>query len=250
MIRSRYRLMMVAPLLALLPAALLAADSPDTLALRAQTAYFAGDIAELERVATTATGWAKSTDPRELYALGFIQFRLLQRSIYAQREAAAERAGEGCIAALDAVLKRNPKLAEAHALKSACYGYLANLGGMGAIRNGSRSGKSMEAALALEPRNPRVLLVEGFGVYFRPKFVGGDRGKGCARFREAVAVFEAAGAAGSPSAVGIDWGAPDAHFWAGRCARDAGDADGARRAFERALAIEPGFAAARRALGR
>lgn len=251
MIYSRHlNYAVIALLVMLFPAALLSAESPNSLALRAQAAYFAADAAELDRVATAAAGWATSTNPRELYALGFIQFRLLQRSIYAGRESVAERAGESCLAALDAALKRDPKLAEAHALKSACYGYLANLGGMGAIRNGSRSGKSIEAALALEPRNPRVLLVEGFGVYFRPKFVGGDKGKGCARFRESAAVFDAAGAAGVPSAIGIDWGAPDAHFWAGRCARDAGDTEGARRSFERALALEPDFVAARRALGR
>ena len=52
------------------------------------------------------------------------------------------------------------------------------------------------------------------------------------------------------SVIGIDWGAPDAHYWAGRCARDAGDAAGAQREFERALALRADFAAARRALGR
>ena len=121
---------------------------------------------------------------------------------------------------------------------------------MGAIRNGSRSGKSMAAALALDARSPRILLVDGFGVYFRPKFVGGDKAKGCARFREAAAGFDAAGAAGLPGQGGIDWGAAEAHYWAGRCARDAGDAANARKFFERALAIAPDFLAASKALGR
>jgi hypothetical protein len=121
---------------------------------------------------------------------------------------------------------------------------------MGAIRNGSRSGKSVEAAAALEPRNPRVLLVEGFGVYFRPKFVGGDKAKGCDKFRAAAAAFDAAGSAAGASAAGIDWGAAESHYWVGRCAADADQGAVATREFERALALAPNFAAAKRALGR
>ncbi len=94
--------------------------------------------------------------------------------------------GGACVGTLDALLGREPKSAEALALQSSCYGYLAGLGGMGAIRNGSRSGKAVEAAVALEAGNPRVILADGFGVYHRPKFVGGDKAKGCARFREAA----------------------------------------------------------------
>lgn len=227
----------------------LAQDIPST-AGRAQSAFFAGNATELSRLASTTSAWAKSQNPKELYAHAYIQFRALQLAIATKREDDAERAGDACNAALDAALKRDPRFAEAHALQSACYGYLANLGGMGAIRNGSRSGKSIEAALAIDARNPRILLVDGFGVYFRPKFVGGDKGKGCARFKEAATGFDAAGSGGVPSVGGIDWGAAESHYWSGRCARDAGDSTGARRHFERALALAPDFAAATKALGR
>lgn len=109
----------------------------------------------------------------------------------------------------------------------------------------------MEAALALDAKSPRILLVDGFGVYFRPKFVGGDQGKGCVRFREAAAGFDAAPAnGGGATAEVIEWGAAEAHYWAGRCARDAGDQATARKHFERAVAIAADFAAARKALGR
>lgn len=227
-----------------------AAEDIATLAARAQTAYFAGDAAELGRLATATAPWAKSANPRELYAHAYVEFRVLQLAIGAKREKDAEKAGDACIDALGEAVKRDPKFAEAHALQSACYGYLANLGGMGAIRNGSRSGKSMEAALALDAKSPRILLVDGFGVYFRPKFVGGDKAKGCARFREAAAGFDVGNGAVNGGTGGIAWGAPEAHYWAGRCARDAGDAATARKYFERALALAPDFVAARKALGR
>ena len=226
-----------------------AAEDVPAVAARAQSAYFAANAAELAKLAAATAPWAKSSNPRELYAHAYVQFRALQLAIGGKREDDAEKAGDACIAALDAAIKRDPKFAEAFALQSACYGYLANLGGMGAIRNGSRSGKSMEAALAIDAKSPRILLVDGFGVYFRPKFVGGDKGKGCVRFRDAAAGFEAA-APGNGGAGGIDWGAPEAQYWAGRCARDAGDAAAARKYFERALVLAPDFIAARKALGR
>lgn len=216
-------------------------------AAAAQAAYFSGNAAELERLATSTAAWAKSSSAREQYTYAYVQFRALQVAIGAKRKDVASKAGDACVDTVDAIVKREPKFAEAFALQSACYGYMTNLGGMAAIRNGSKSGKSIEAALALEPRNPRILLVDGFGVYFRPKFVGGDKAKGCARFREAAAGFEAAAGA---SSAGIDWGVAESHYWVGRCAQDAGDASGARREFERAVAIAPDFQAAKRALTR
>lgn len=228
-----------------------AAEDIASVAARAQSAYFKGDAAELARLAGATAAWERSANPRENYAYAYVQFRALQLAIGAKREKDANKAGDACIAATDAAVKRNPKFADAFALQSACYGYLANLGGLGAIRNGSRSGKSMEAALALDAKSPRILLVDGFGVYFRPKFVGGDQGKGCVRFREAAAGFDAAPAnGGGATAAVIEWGAAEAHYWAGRCARDAGDQATARKHFERAVAIAADFAAARKALGR
>jgi hypothetical protein len=189
-------------------------------------------------------------DPQ--YASAYKQFRLLQDAVLAKRDSDAKRAGDACVSTLDALIQRQPRSFEALALQSACYGYLANLGGMAAIRNGSRSGKSIEAALALAPKNPRVILVDGFGLYFRPKFVGGDKGKGCARIREAAQAFDSNNSNGVASASGsaLDWGAAEAHYWSGRCARDAGDTTTARAEFEKALALDPNLTVAKKALGR
>jgi len=174
----------------------------------------------------------------------------LQEAVLTKRDGDAKRAGDACVTTLDALIQRQPRSFEALALQSACYGYLANLGGMAAIRNGSRSGKSIEAALALAPKNPRVILVDGFGLYFRPKFVGGDKGKGCARIREATKTFDSLNPSGAASASALDWGAAEAHYWSGRCARDAGDAAMARAEFEKALVLDPNLAVAKKALGR
>ena len=49
---------------------------------------------------------------------------------------------------------------------------------------------------------------------------------------------------------GIRWGAPEAHFWVGRCKRQEGDREAEQQFFERALQLAPGYVAAQRALGR
>jgi tetratricopeptide (TPR) repeat protein len=223
-----------------------AADDPATVGAQARAAYFSGNAAELARLVAATAAWDSSTNPAELYARAFVQFRALQLAVTAKNDALAKKSGESCVSLLDAAVKRDPRFAEAFALQSACYGYLANLGGFGAIRNGSRSGKSIEAALLLDGKSPRTTLIEGLGLYFRPKFVGGDTAKGCERFREAAAAFDAG--AGQNGPAGIPWGHAEAHFWVGRCAEQAGDAAGARRSYERALQLAPQFAAAKRRL--
>lgn len=223
------------------------AEQPGAVAAQAQAAYFTNDVAALNKLAADTAAWAKAADNASVYAHAYVQFRALQLAVTSKRNRDAQRAGDACNAALDLALKRDAKFAEGHALQSACYGYLANLGGMAAIRNGSRSGKSIEAALALAPKNPRVLLIDGFGVYFRPKFVGGDPALGCRRFREAAAAFAATAPAIEPNSL-FGWGAAEAHYWSGRCAKDSGDQATALREFERALQIAPNFAIARRAL--
>ncbi len=223
-----------------------AAADPAQIGLEAHRAYLSGNAAEIARLVAATAAWDKSTNPVELYARGFVHFRALQLAVAAQNDSLAEKSGTACVAVLDAAVKRDPRFAEAFALQSACYGYLASLGGFGAIRNGSRSGKSIEAALLLDGKSPRVILVDGLGLYFRPKFVGGDPAQGCARFREAAAAFDAG--AGQNTPAGIPWGPPEAHYWVARCAEQAGDAAAARRGYERALQLAPEFAAARRRL--
>ena len=105
-----------------------------TVAARAQTAYFAGSAAELIKLSDSVGTWAKSANTREQYAYAFVQFRLLQLSVIAKRKDDASKSGDACVGTLDALLKREPKSAEGHALQSACFGYLANLGGFAAMQ--------------------------------------------------------------------------------------------------------------------
>lgn len=226
------------------------APTPAGVAAQAQAAFFAASAADIKKLSAGTEAWTKSSNPQELYARAYVQFRALQLAMVANNTDAAKTAGDSCVASLDTAIAKGFRTAEPYALQSACYGYMAGLGGFASIRNGSRSGKSIQAALALDARNPRVLLVDGFGLYYRPKFVGGDKLKGCEHIRAAAAAFDAQAPATAAQAGIANWGAPEAALWAGRCLLDSGDAAAARKAFEHAVALAPDFAAAKRRLAR
>jgi tetratricopeptide (TPR) repeat protein len=205
----------------------------------ATNTFLAGNGTALRALATTTTAWWQSTNRDEVYSAAFVQFRLAQLASSADDKAALKAAGERCVALANAAIKIDPNFTVGHAVLSACYGYLANLGGFAAIGNGRNSGKAMAAAMKLDALNPQAVLVDAVSLRFRPRIAGGDKQKAYLRAQEAAQLFAA-----SPA----DWGAAEAHYWVGRGAAEAGDSAKARAAYERALALAPEFAAARKAL--
>jgi hypothetical protein len=218
------------------------AATPSEAVAQATQAFLSGNGAAIQSLVLSTVPWESSKDADELYAAAYVQFRRAQSSAVANDKKALKSAGERCVAT--ATLAAGvAKSAEAFALQSACFGYLANLGGFAAISNGRKSGKAMEAALAIDARNPRVVLVDAISYTFRPRIAGGDKAKSYARAKESAALFEAARSKGASLA---QWGQAEAWYWVGRGAENSGDAAAARLAYERALAIEPAFVAARR----
>ncbi|MEZ5500897.1 MAG: hypothetical protein R3E77_15895 [Steroidobacteraceae bacterium] len=184
-------------------------------------AYFARDVAALARLQEQL----RSAPGTGEYARAFVAFRGLQLAVWQHDKSAATRWGSSCVEAAGRAGKTLP--AEALALESACYGYLASQGGLSAIRNGSRSGKRIEAAAGLAPTNPRVLLVDALALYFRPAFVGGDKVKARALVKSATEEF----ARGNPAvAGGRGWGEGEAWYWLARMSAEQGDDEAARAA--------------------
>ena len=210
----------------------------------ATNAYLRGDKSALESLAKDVAAWRSSGSRDERYTAAYVEFRRAQLAVAAGDKKLLRLTGDQCVAASAAAIEADKQFAEAHALQSACYGYLATLGGFGAISNGRKSGKAMDAATSIAPQNPRVILVDGIGLGFRPKIAGGDKAKAYARSREAAAAYDSIRSVpGAPN-----WGAPEAWYWVGRGAEDAGDTAAARKAYERALALASDFAAARKRL--
>lgn len=137
-----------------------------------------------------------------------------------------------------------PDFADAHVALANNYGIRIGLEPDRAADLAARSKAARERALALGPRNPRVVIGHAGFLFWAPPQAGGDRERGMARYREALELFVAEPAAERELHA---WGEPDA--WAflafAELARERPDLEAARAAIDRALALRPDFAWAR-----
>lgn len=217
---------------------------------KAQYAFYTGDLNAARSLVQANRALAGSEVPLELYHYAHAQFRVLQLAARRADKPArrvAETAGEACVKTLGRAIERDERFAEAFALQSECYGYLASLGPIDAVTAAPRIGGRAEAAAKLNPKNPRVLLAQAFALYYRPLALGGaKKAESAPLFLRAAEAFDAivASRPGEPT-----WGAAEAWLYVGRTHEEAGDLLAARNAYERALLVAPEFAAARQRLG-
>ena len=141
---------------------------------------------------------------------------------------------------LDETDENRKHRAEAYALATACT--LAGREMSSLTFGGGRIGSRIDEAVKLEPRNPRVRLVEALAMFDR---AGKDLdGKAAAlrNLRNVTVMFEQARAAASSTP---EWGAAEAYAFLGRALYDMRDVVAAREALERSLLIAPDYALAR-----
>jgi len=214
---------------------------------KSEYAYFTADRHALEQLIAEIRPLRESSDPLELYGYAHAAFRRLQLAAIAHLPREAEAAGAECLATLDRLGDALGSNAEALSLAAGCAGYLAEFGGIKHLTAGHRRDSSLEAARALAPANPRVLLTAGILGWFRAARSPADRSLARASFTRAAERFDQveASAPGSPT-----WGGAEAWLFVGRGLEEDGDLVGARSAYERALLIAPDFAVARRHLAR
>jgi Tfp pilus assembly protein PilF len=108
---------------------------------------------------------------------------------------------------------------------------------------GGRIGSRIDEALRLEPKNPRVRLVEALVAFDRAEKDAAARKAAVEKLRAVTVMFEAARAGASTTP---EWGPAEAYAFLGRALLDQRDVVGAREALERALLIAPDYAYARR----
>jgi hypothetical protein len=131
--------------------------------------------------------------------------------------------------------------AEAYALRTACV--LAGREMSSMPFGGGRIGSRIDEAVKLEPRNPRVRLVEALVMFERAGKDADRKAAAVKSLRTVTEMFEQARAQVSTSP---EWGAAEAYAFLGRALIDQRDAVGAREALERALLFAPDYAFARR----
>jgi tetratricopeptide (TPR) repeat protein len=220
-----------------------AARWADTVRVTIERANISGSATELTAAGALAERAlsAYPNDPLLLHYRAYGLYREAQRD--PARSDASKAQMERAIELLERSAATRP-LPETQALLSGCLGWLAGGGMVAGMRYGPASTEAREAADALGPRNPRVLLLAAVGIWFTPKMWGGGEDKGYALMQRAVAEF----ATDAPAKPLPAWGRAEAHAWLGQMEQKRGNAAAARAAYEKALELEPGYAWVSRAL--
>lgn len=229
---------------------------------RIQYAYYTSDARALGSVLVAlkpkpaAEGEEVSKDDASVraYFQALADYRLAQ-VLADTKKSQAKDAIDACDDAVDESVAALPKVpigldekpdavhqrAEAYALATAC-----TLAGreMSAISLlGGRVGSRYEEAVKLEPKNPRVRLVEALVLFDRAGKDAAQKTAAIAKLRTVTQMFEQARAGASTTP---EWGAAEAYAWLGRALYDQRDVVGAREALERSLLIAPDYAFARK----
>jgi hypothetical protein len=178
------------------------------------------------------------------YHMAHAQYRMGLLSGRAHAKA-AELAFDDCIDELKPLVLQDVKSAEALALQSACYAELAGFTRLEAALLRSRSADRLKAAMALEPRNPRVVFLSAMqdAAHAKPGTI--EQHAAFAQLQLAVRLFD------ESSATGIDtpgWGHAEAYLALGRELKSRGDRVGARNLIEKSLIVAPEYKAAQRQL--
>jgi tetratricopeptide (TPR) repeat protein len=164
------------------------------------------------------------------YQMGVVVERMDKERAVAYLDTAVEH--------LEAAIQKDERLAEAYALLSSCYGIKISFSPLKGIILGPKSGSLMGKAKSLAPENPRVALLDAIGTYNTPAIFGGGKDKGFAGFKKAAELFDRWKDADSlqPS-----WGREEVYAWVGIAHLDRNEPIMARRAFEKALEINPDY---------
>jgi tetratricopeptide (TPR) repeat protein len=170
-----------------------------------------------------------------LYYLGFADYRIASIHPGMDKDSIVTYLERG-IESLRSATEKNGKFAEAYALLASCYGQKIRFYPLAGIILGPKSGSALSTALALEPENPRVVLLNAMSTYFTPALFGGSKEEGLQGFRKATALFDRWKSADS---LQPDWGYDEAYIWIGIANLEQKEPMSARKAFQRALEINP-----------
>ena len=228
---------------------------------RIQYAYYTNDERALNSVLASlkpkpgAEGEAATEEdlPTRAYFRALAHYRLAQVLINTKKSQAKDAADDcgdevddavGALPKIPLGLDETPenrlKRAEAYALGTAC-----TLAGreMSSIPFTGRIGSRIDDAVQLEPKNPRVRLVEALAMFERAGKDARETAAALKNLRAVTSMFEQARAKASTTP---EWGAAEAYAFLGRALIDQGDVVGARESLERSLLIAPEYAFARK----
>jgi len=207
-------------------------------------AYHTEDTNSLTNLIQTMSAKLKDSpaDDALRYHLAHAQYRLGE---LAAAGAPGRAAFSECIDDLKPLLKKDVKSAEGMVLQAACYGELAAAGSVQAVLLRARAADRLQQAARMEPRNPRLLLIESTQDLARAKPGSPERQQALAQLNMATQEFDASPAT-STDVPG--WGHAEAYLAMGRELQTRGDTVGARNWIEKSLLAAPDYKAAQKQL--
>lgn len=231
---------------------------------RIQYAYYTEDVRALNGVLASlkpkpnegGDDAAKDDVSTRKYFEALTFYRLAQVQVTSNKSKAKD-AIDDCGSAVDKSVAALPKVmlgldetdeskhkrAEAFALGTACTLAGREMSTLNLPFSGSRMGSHIEEAVKLEPRNPRVKLVEALVAFDRAGKDVAAKNAALQKLRAVTQMFEAARAGASTTP---EWGAAEAYAFLGRALLEQHDAVGAREALERSLLVAPDYTFAKR----
>ena len=172
------------------------------------------------------------------YYIGLADYRLVSYYFSAQDKDKSKPFIEDGIQQLQQCLELREDFAEAHSLLSSMYGNKIAVNPLTAMTLGPKSGKEMDKAMKLEPKNPRNYLIEAWSAYYTPKMFGGSKEKAKSYFEQAIAYFDSFEVT---DPILPDWGHDEAYAWLGMTQMEAEEFEAAKTNFDKALEINPEY---------
>ena len=175
----------------------------------------------------------RAQEPMFRHAVAYVGWRMAPLPDVPEQEQTG--ALEEAVTHLLAVVKNDPKNAEAQALLGSVYGWQIGQSPTKGMLLGARASGALDRAAEAAPDNPRVVLLQGVSAFNTPAMFGGGLAKAERFLRRSLERF-AQEPADKPWP---NWGRFDAHVWLGQALAKKGDRAGARAEYDSALAIAP-----------
>ena len=184
------------------------------------------DRQALERMVSqyATTAKAKPNDADAQYRLALAHSYLAEVAIEQHDKARATTAAENGIDAAQRAVAINAGSAEYNRLLGTLCGQAISSAGFMGLRYGKCALDSVNKAIELNPKDPENYVSHGVGMYYLPAAFGGGVDLAIKDFREAI---------------GLDPKTTDAWLWLGIALRKQNHDAEARKAFEKALALDP-----------
>lgn len=200
---------------------------------QARTAYLTNDIASWEKVLAEAKALPDSPASqlqRARLGLGAAGSAMAMAN---ENDAFLSQCLDLMESSLDAFWESDKKDAAANGLYSAYLGLLIAQSPMKGMLYGSKSSKYAAKGVALDPDSPEAQYCLGSNLFYTPETWGGDAEQAVKHLQAALVANE--------DAAGCDWLQLQTMALLGQAQAKAGDADGARMTYLKALQLEPEF---------